>query len=87
MVLPSCSGTGGIYAKLANGVAQYNCARVPLRTIRRRYDLLHVVDKPIIATMRASRVRCSGSMQGLFGISVATTLVARHVFSYSLVSH
>ena len=29
MVLLSCSGTGGgIYAKLANGVAQYNCAQV-----------------------------------------------------------
>jgi hypothetical protein len=29
MVLLSVSGTGGgIYAKLANGVAQYNCAQV-----------------------------------------------------------
>ena len=29
MVLLSCSGTGGgIYAKLANGVARYNCAQV-----------------------------------------------------------
>src|SRR5580698_4671670 len=29
MVLLSCSGTGGgIYAKLANGVAKYNCAQV-----------------------------------------------------------
>jgi hypothetical protein len=30
MVLLSCSGTGGgIYAKLANGVTQYNCAQIP----------------------------------------------------------
>src|SRR5262245_61248686 len=26
MVLLSCSGTGGIYAKLASGMARYNCA-------------------------------------------------------------
>src|ERR1035437_630345 len=50
MVLLSCSGTGGgIYAKLANGVAQYNCAQFPPPTIYRRYDLLHVVNKRIIA--------------------------------------
>src|SRR5580700_3401531 len=30
MVLLSCSGTGGgTYAKLANGLAQYNCAQFP----------------------------------------------------------
>jgi hypothetical protein len=50
MVLLSCSGTGGgIYAKLANGVAQYNCAQVSPPTIHRRYDLLHIVNKRIIA--------------------------------------
>ena len=50
MVLLSCSGAGGgIYAKLANGVAQYNCARFPSPTVHRRYDLLHVVNKRIIA--------------------------------------
>lgn len=40
MVLLSCSGTGAIYAKLANGVARYNCAQVSPPTIHRRYDLL-----------------------------------------------
>jgi hypothetical protein len=35
MVLLSCSGTGGgIYAKLANGVARHNCTRVSLPTIQ-----------------------------------------------------
>jgi hypothetical protein len=50
MVLLSCSGTGGgIYAKLANGVARHNCARASPPTIHRRYDLLHVVNKRVIA--------------------------------------
>src|SRR5260370_19731218 len=48
MVLLSCSGTGGIYAKLANEVAQYNCAQVSPTHNSRRYDLLHVVNKRII---------------------------------------
>ncbi len=34
MVLLSCSGTGGIYAKLANGAARGNCARTSLPTIQ-----------------------------------------------------
>jgi hypothetical protein len=41
MVLLSCSGTGlGIYAKLANGMARYNYARLPLFAIHRCGDLL-----------------------------------------------
>jgi hypothetical protein len=49
MVLLSGSGTGGgIYAKLANGVAQYNCAQVSPTTIHRPYDLLHIINKCII---------------------------------------
>lgn len=50
MALLTCSGTGGgIYAKLANGLARYNCAQVSPPTIPRRYDVLHVVNKRIIA--------------------------------------
>jgi hypothetical protein len=50
MVLLSCSGTGGgMYAKLANGVAQYNCAQVSPPTVHRRYDLLRVVNQRKIA--------------------------------------
>jgi hypothetical protein len=50
MVLLSCSGTGGdIYTKLANGVAQYNCAQVSTTHNSSAYDLLHAVNKRIIA--------------------------------------
>jgi len=50
MVLPSYSGTGaGIYAKLANGTARYNCARASLPAIHRCCDLLRVVNKRSIA--------------------------------------
>jgi hypothetical protein len=34
MVLLSCSGTGGIYANLANGAARHNCARASLPKIQ-----------------------------------------------------
>jgi hypothetical protein len=34
MVRLSCSGTGGIYAELANGVARHNCAQVSLPAIQ-----------------------------------------------------
>src|ERR1700676_1678011 len=34
---------------IANGAAQYNCAQVSPPTIHRRYDLLHVVNKRVIA--------------------------------------
>jgi hypothetical protein len=58
MVLLSCSGTGGgtgssMYAKLANGVAQYNCAQVSptdnSSQFIRGYDLWRVVNKRSIA--------------------------------------
>ena len=49
MVLLSCSGTGGIYAKLANGVAQYNSAQFSPPTILWRCNLFCVVNKRIIA--------------------------------------
>jgi hypothetical protein len=56
MVLLSCSGTGGgIYAKLANGVAQYNCAQVSPPTVHWRYDFLRVVNKRIIANALTER--------------------------------
>jgi hypothetical protein len=59
MVMLSCSGTGGgIYAKLANGVAQDNCAQFPPTTIHQRYDLWHVVNKRIIAESLTERSRC-----------------------------
>lgn len=35
MVLLNCSGTGGIYAKLANEAARHNCARASPTTIQR----------------------------------------------------
>jgi hypothetical protein len=50
MVLLRCSGTGGgIYAKLANGAAQYNCARVSHPQFIGVTDPVHVVNKRIIA--------------------------------------
>ena len=49
MRLMSSSGTGGgIYAKLANGVARYNCAQGRPPTIHRRYYSLRAFDMPAL---------------------------------------
>ena len=62
MVLLSCSGTGGgIYAKLANGVAQYNCAQVSLTHNSSALRSLHVVNQRIITNALIERNRLSGS--------------------------
>src|SRR5215469_8737509 len=45
MVLLSCSGTGGAYATLANGMPRYNCAGASPTAIHRHCDLLRVVHK------------------------------------------
>ena len=46
MVLPRRSGASAdIYAKLANGMARYNCAQASLQAMHRCFDPLRVVNK------------------------------------------